>query len=164
MDNNEIKILIQELLKKLSVEVEEIEVLRDVPGATVFSVRSRDSKLLIGSRGKHLSAINHIAREIARYKLGDRVKPFTIDVNYYRSQQMQNLIGSAKVAADRAKLFQRDVELEPMSSYERMIVHASLSEDSDIQTESFGEGKFRRVIIKCTPAQDYSLQTEANNN
>ena len=50
--------------------------------------------------------------------------------------------------ASRAKTFKRDIELEPMSSYERMIVHSTLADDTAVRTESDGEGKFRKVIIK----------------
>ena len=37
-----------------------------------------------------------------------------------------------------------------MSSYERMIVHSTFSDDPEVTTESEGEGKFRRVILKHT--------------
>jgi predicted RNA-binding protein Jag len=50
--------------------------------------------------------------------------------------------------SDRAKSFKIDVELDPMSSYERMIVHSYLEGVPEIKTESIGEGSSRRVVIK----------------
>jgi spoIIIJ-associated protein len=167
MPNDKIKTTIEELLRKLGVEIEAIEVIEHAPGTTVYSVRSRDSKLLIGSRGKHLSALNHIVGQIIKNKAGNEVPAFSIDVNYYRSQQIRELIESAREAAERAKLFHRDVELEPMSSYERLIVHNALSETPDITTASIGEDKFRRVVVKfntevrnTNSEVDFSAQTE----
>ena len=50
--------------------------------------------------------------------------------------------------AERARSFQYDVELSPMSSYERLIIHTTLSDAPNVKTESQGEGRNRRVVIK----------------
>ena len=38
--------------------------------------------------------------------------------------------------------------MHPMNAYERLIVHSAFTDDPDIETESHGEGKFRRVVLK----------------
>jgi spoIIIJ-associated protein len=50
--------------------------------------------------------------------------------------------------AERARSFQYDVELSPMSAYERLIVHTTLQNAPNVKTESLGEGRNRRVVIK----------------
>jgi spoIIIJ-associated protein len=50
--------------------------------------------------------------------------------------------------AERARSFQYDVELTPMNAYERLIVHTVLSDSPNVKTESSGEGRNRRVVIK----------------
>jgi spoIIIJ-associated protein len=50
--------------------------------------------------------------------------------------------------AERARSLQYDVELSPMSAYERLIVHTTLQDAPNVKTESQGEGRNRRVVIK----------------
>jgi spoIIIJ-associated protein len=55
---------------------------------------------------------------------------------------------NARPLAQRARLFKHDVEMAPMSAYERLVVHELFSEDPEIKTESAGEGKFRHIVLK----------------
>ena len=151
MDSQAIKTLIEELLLKLTIEFERIEIIEDSPHATVqFHILTKDSRLLIGNRGSGLNAFNHIVRHMAHKRMGEDRKPpqFLIDVNNYRTRRVEELIYKAKVIAERAKLFRREVEMLPMPPYERMVVHAHFAQDPEITTESQGEGKFRRVVIR----------------
>ena len=50
--------------------------------------------------------------------------------------------------AERARSLQYDVELTPMSAYERLIVHTTLQNEPHVKTESQGEGYGRRIVIK----------------
>ena len=58
---------------------------------------------------------------------------------------MQN---KAKMLAERAKSLHVDVEMEPMTPYERMVVHTTLAGDLEVETASVGFGKDRKVVIK----------------
>jgi spoIIIJ-associated protein len=58
------------------------------------------------------------------------------------------LAAKAVMMAERARSFRYDVELSPMSAYERLIVHSALSSEPHVKTESQGEGRGRRVVIK----------------
>ena len=73
---------------------------------------------------------------------------FVIDVNGYHLKHIKELEGQAKMLAERARTFQHDVEMSPMSGYDRLIVHVSLHDLPGIATESEGEGKLRHVVIK----------------
>ncbi|MEK7526803.1 MAG: R3H domain-containing nucleic acid-binding protein, partial [Patescibacteria group bacterium] len=53
-----------------------------------------------------------------------------------------------KIMAERARSFKTNMELEPMSPYERMIIHSALESLPDIKTESVGFGRGRKVVIK----------------
>jgi spoIIIJ-associated protein len=50
--------------------------------------------------------------------------------------------------SERARYFKSNIEVDPMSAFERRIVHEFLSEANDLKTESVGFGPSRRVIIK----------------
>jgi spoIIIJ-associated protein len=73
---------------------------------------------------------------------------FLIDVNGYRTQKIKDLQNKALMMAERARSLQYDVELSPMSAYERLIVHTTLQDAPNVKTESQGEGRNRRVVIK----------------
>ena len=115
---------------------------------TVVSVSSPDSARLIGPNGEHLRALNMIARRLVEQKYGDDSASFLIDVNGYHETAMEKVRQSASMLAQRARLFKHDVDLEPMSSYERLVVHELFAEDPEIKTESAGEGKFRHIVLK----------------
>ncbi len=59
--------------------------------------------------------------------------------------------------AKRARSFKIDVEMDPMTSYERMLVHSHLEGRPNIKTESIGEGKERRLVIKFVEDGDESV-------
>ena len=73
---------------------------------------------------------------------------FLIDVNEHRTKQIKDIQTKAIMMAERARSFQYDVELTPMSAYERLIVHTTLQDAPNVKTESQGEGRNRRVVIK----------------
>jgi spoIIIJ-associated protein len=141
---------VQDFLEKLGIPVERID--EEVVGPqTLFQVHSPESGVLIGTGGETLRAFNHIVRKFADRKGEERSEEdhsFLVDVNGYHAQKIAEIQKGARLLADRARLFQHDVEMSPMSSYERMIVHAFLASDPDVVTESEGEGKFRRVVVR----------------
>lgn len=111
-----------------------------------FNVRTKESGILIGSRGEHISALNHILKKIVAKK-NDEIR-VSVDVNGYLEEQNRELRNKVMMLAERAKSFKTNVELEPMSPYERMIVHSYLADDPHIETKSVGEGKTRRVVLR----------------
>ena len=117
-------------------------------GRTVVAVTSPDSARLIGPSGEHLRALNMIARRLVEAKHGEESAGFLIDVNGYHETAMEKVRQGARMLAQRARLFKHDVDLEPMSSYERLVVHELFAEDPEIKTESAGEGKFRHIVLK----------------
>lgn len=154
MNQEEIKKEIEELLTKLTINFSEIEIV-ETPASPLFTVHSSDSGILIGPGGDHLRALNSIFNKIVIKKFGEEEHGrHTIDVNGYHKRVIEELQSGAKVAAERVRLFGSEVELEPMNSYERLIVHSLFSEDSDISTHSEGEGQFRRVVIRQQKRED----------
>ena len=156
MDTTAITHVIEEVLRHLRVTVQSIEV-SDVDGRQCFSIRTPDSHALIGTKGANLSALNHLIKKIVSAKNGgekpagaedQHEKTFFVDVNGYQELALANVKTVAKIMGDRARSFKTNVELEPMSSYERMVIHAFFQEAKDIKTESVGEGEKRRVVIK----------------
>ncbi|HVU80122.1 MAG TPA: R3H domain-containing nucleic acid-binding protein [Candidatus Paceibacterota bacterium] len=146
MDAAALKILVSSLVGPLGVGADSIAV--SDGHRTVVAITSPDAKDLIGPHGEHLRALNMLARRLVEAKYGEEAASFLIDVNRYYEEKMDAVRENAKMLAQRARLFKHDVELGPMSAYERLVVHELFSEDPDIQTESQGEGKFRHIVLK----------------
>ena len=145
----------------------------EVAGQTVFNIQTDDARPLIGMHGDTVHAIDYLVKKITEKRLfpaeapggatedserdavseetaraGARGTQFLVDVNDYRSKQIRDLQTKALMMAERARSFQYDVELTPMSAYERLIIHTSLADAPNVKTESLGEGRNRRVVIK----------------
>ncbi|MGH7249994.1 MAG: R3H domain-containing nucleic acid-binding protein, partial [Minisyncoccia bacterium] len=58
----------------------------------------------------------------------------------------------AHMMSERARYFKSNIEVDPMSAFERRVVHEFLSDATDLKTESVGIGRDRRVVIKYTGA------------
>lgn len=124
----------------------------EIANQTVFSIATDDAKQLIGAHGDTVHAIDHLVKKIVE-KQNPPENPedaplFLVDVNDYRSRQIRDLQAKALMMAERARSFQYDVELSPMSAYERLIVHTTLQDAPNVKTESQGEGRGRRVVIR----------------
>ena len=116
-----------------------------------FIIRTREGGLLIGEGGRRLIALSHLVKKMAEAELcraGLEKIQFMLDVNDYQTKKIENLRNMAKMGAQRARYFGKPVTLEPMSSYDRRIIHATLAEYPDIETESVGEDPRRKVVIK----------------
>ncbi len=147
MNETKIKELIGSVIQGMGLSFDSIDAMVDgESGKTTFVIQSQDSGLLIGDDGETFNSLSHLVRRMAE-KIDPEVK-FSIDVNDYRSSQIEKLKLKAKMLANRARDMKVSVELEPMSSYERLIVHGALTGEPNITTESVGEGRDRRIIIK----------------
>ncbi len=141
--------ILKEFLDALGAPYKDISSL-EVAGQNIYMINADDGKQLIGSHGDTIHAIDHIIKKIVENKMAGESEEahFLIDVNDYRTRQIRDLQTKAKMMAERARSFQYDVELSPMSAYERLIVHTTLQDEPNVKTESQGEGRSRRVVIK----------------
>lgn len=116
-------------------------------GKVSILVNSKDSAHLIGYKGKTIDSIQSIINNIIQKEEKDTTKVF-IDVNGYKLKKEEILKNLAKKMAENVVKFNKTIKLEPMSAYERMIIHSELADRKDVETESIGEEPLRRVIIK----------------
>ena len=82
-------------------------------------------------------------------KVGSQIR-FNLDINNYRQNEINEMMAEVRKVADNVLRSKIDQELRPMTSYERLIVHNLLTDDIRIETESVGEGKERRIVVKYT--------------
>ncbi|OGG51017.1 hypothetical protein A2763_00225 [Candidatus Kaiserbacteria bacterium RIFCSPHIGHO2_01_FULL_54_36] len=155
--------ILKELLITIGIPYSSIE-RTSVAGQEIFSIRTDgDARSLIGAHGDTVHALDTLVKKIYEKGTDDahpnesaeataatenRTPMFLVDVNEYRTKQIKDLQAKALMMAERARSLEYDVELSPMSSYERLIVHTTLQDAPNVKTESQGEGRNRRVVIK----------------
>ncbi|OGG52412.1 hypothetical protein A3H16_02450 [Candidatus Kaiserbacteria bacterium RIFCSPLOWO2_12_FULL_53_8] len=152
----DVEAILKELLAALGVPYVSVEH-SSIAGQEIFSIRTEaEARVLIGIHGDTVHALDTLVKKIyekrlpapAEGEIAERSPMFLIDVNDYRAKQIKDLQAKALMMAERARSFQYDVELSPMSSYERLIIHTTLQDAPNVKTESQGEGRNRRVVIK----------------
>ena len=111
-----------------------------------FDIKGDDLGILIGRRGQTLSCLQYIVRLIVAQQTKAWM-PIVIDVEGYRRRRYEALQALAWRMAEQVKSRQAPVNLEPMSAYERRIVHITLADHPDVTTQSSGVGEARRVVI-----------------
>lgn len=101
----------------------------------LLDVTSEDSGRLIGRQGQTLSDLQYIANRLL-FQQDQNTPKVLVDVSGYRAQAREALIAKAKEAAEKVRRWGEVVELEPMSAFDRRVIHQALKDDPDIETQS----------------------------
>ncbi len=111
-----------------------------------FSVFINDEKFLKNSLADFMADLEHLIKLMA--KKTAEGKPVFVDVNNYRKERENLILELARAAARKAAASKQEVDLPAMNAYERRLVHLELASRPDIKTESVGERKERRVVVR----------------
>jgi len=127
----------------LPAEVEE----RQIDDGLLLDIKTDDAGRLIGRQGQTLSDLQYIVNRLLFQQ--DQTAPrITVDVGGYRTLAREALIKKALEAAEKVRRHGDIVELEPLNSFERRIVHQAIKDDPDIETHSVEvEGTEKKVIL-----------------
>lgn len=113
----------------------------------LLDVKSEDSGRLIGRQGQTLSDLQYIANRLL-FQEDQTVPKITVDVSGYRAQAREALVKKAKDAAEKVRRWGDAVELEPLSAFDRRIIHQALKDDPDIETQSVEvEGTDKKAML-----------------
>ena len=119
----------------------------------IIKMYSDNNSILIGKDGRTLSALNLIVKQLLsnNYKIYPHI---VLDVENYKEKQELNLERLAKRLAREVVKTKVDVKLDNMNSYERRIIHNTLSNNKKVLTISEGEEPNRHVVIKYVESQE----------
>ena len=165
MNKNEIQKLIRELIEKTTVKLNDISVVEDGPKNMWISVEVGEPHFFLGRDGEGLQALNHLVHRIIEAKnlsptplltgegrrgeVGEKSGfSVLVDINGFQKKHVENVRAIAHMMSERARYFKSNIEVDPMSAFERRIIHEFLSDATDLKTESTGMGRDRRVVIK----------------
>jgi spoIIIJ-associated protein len=140
---------VRELLERVSAALgvrTRVEI-AETPDAVVASLAGGDLGLVIGRHGQTIDAIQYLANVIAWRAHGEERKDVVVDAAGYRERRRVTLEALADRSAERAAASGEPIELEPMSSSERRIVHLRLKDRTGVSTRSEGEDPYRYVVV-----------------
>lgn len=101
---------------------------------------------LIGYRGETLNSMQTILSTIANRGFNNKIR-LILDIENYRQKREKTLEELAEKVSKTVLKTGKSITLEPMSAYERKIIHSKLQDNNKIETHSIGEGDNRRVVI-----------------
>ncbi len=102
--------------------------------------------VLIGRRGETLDAAQYLCSLVINKGKNEKLR-VTLDTENYRAKRIRTLQNLAEKNAEKAIKYKRNITMEPMSPYERRIIHATLTERENITTFSVGSEPKRRVVV-----------------
>jgi spoIIIJ-associated protein len=105
-----------------------------------------DVDLLLANKAELLLALEHLTMEALRMAPEDHSR-ICFDANDHRMLRIQELRMSAQAAAERVRKTHAPFHFSPMSSRERRILHLALRGETEVRSESVGEGPIRQVVI-----------------
>lgn len=110
-------------------------------------IEGKDAGTIIGKRGQTLDAIQYLTSLVVNKKKEGYVR-VVLDAENYRAKREKTLEQLANRLADKVVKTRKNVRLEPMNPYERMVIHATLQKNQKVTTRSEGEEPYRRVVIE----------------
>lgn len=126
----------------------EVSVTTDAAGSVRVAVQADDhGRILIGKNGQNLKALEHIVR-VMWLRQNPENRSVIVDVNDYHAERSKELVALVRETATRVQQTRCSEAFEPMTSYERRLVHTELATYSDLSSESIGQDPHRRVVIK----------------
>lgn len=148
---NYVKEYLAKITKLMGLDVTFESKIRDQQ--IIIKMYSDNNSILIGKDGRTLSALNLIVKQLLsnNYKIYPHI---VLDVENYKEKQELNLERLAKKLAREVVKTKVDVKLDNMNSYERRIIHNTLSNNKKVSTISEGEEPNRHVVIKYVESQE----------
>jgi spoIIIJ-associated protein len=113
----------------------------------LLDVKTEDSGRLIGRQGQTLADLQYIANRLL-FQQDPAAPKIMVDVGGYRAQARDALVKKAKDAAEKVRRWGDVVELEPMTAFDRRIIHQALKDDPGVETASVEvEGTDKKAIL-----------------
>ncbi len=109
-------------------------------------INGEDISHLIGYRGSTINALQTIASAIANKNTSSKIIVI-VDVENYKEKREKTLEELAEKISERVIKTKKSVTLDPMSAYERKIIHMKLQDNDKVKTFSKGEEPHRRIVI-----------------
>ncbi len=136
--------ILENILGLLSLEGSfEVE---ETPEGVFVSIDTSDPGRIIGRNGETLASLQMVVNQIV-FKQAEQSKRVIIDIANWRKGKEEELAHKARLWAKEVLEEGKPLELEPMPSWQRRVVHMVIQETPGVSSESFGEGIERHLVI-----------------
>jgi len=136
---------LKQILRHLGFEAQVEE--HPMDDGLMLDVKADDAGRLIGRQGQTLADLQYILNRIL-FQQDQNAPKIMVDVGGYRAQARDALVKRAQEAAEKVRRWGEIVELEPMTAFDRRIVHTALKDDPDITTQSVEvDGTNKKAIL-----------------
>ena len=113
-----------------------------------INLEGDDSAIIIGRHGETLKAYEFLTNLM--FRPDQEMPKIRFDCGGYKDRREESLIRLAKVTAKEAARKGVTIRLEPMSSWERRVIHMALQDSRSVKTSSEGEEPMRKIVIVPT--------------
>ena len=116
-------------------------------GMLTLQVYTGEAERLIGRDGETLDDLQFLLNRLLQAK--DRQAPRVIvDVEHHRTMQQDGFLRGIRALADQVRITGRSIQLEPMNSYDRRLVHSAFKDDPELMTSSpADDARLKRITI-----------------
>ena len=140
--------------------VVQIEETQNESGSPTLQIYTEEADRLIGREGETLEAIQFLLNRLLQSKDVEAPK-WIVDCEMYRSMRQDKIVHHVKQLAERVRLSGRPLQLEPMNSYERRIVHEAFKDDPEVATWSPSDSaRIKQITLLKRPAHKEPSPTE----
>ena len=141
--------------------VVQIEETRNEGGNLTLQIYTEESRRLIGRDGETLEAMQFLLNRLLQAKDKDAEKVI-VDCEHYRSMREDRIVQRVRELADRVRITGRSLQLEPMNSYERRLVHNAFKADPDVATWSPSDSaRIKQITLLKRQRKKEPAQKEA---
>jgi len=145
--------------------VVQIEETTSEGGNLKLQIYTEESRRLIGRDGETLDAIQFLLNRLLQAKDKDAEKVI-VDCEHYRSMREDRIVQRVRELADRVRITGRSLQLEPMNSYERRLVHNAFKDDPEVATWSPSDSaRIKQItLVKRQPKRETALGAAATTH
>lgn len=136
-------------------------------GDRMITISGDEAGILIGHHGDTLEALQYLINLAANKKSDEDSKEHikvTLDIENYRAKREETLRRLARGVASKVMRYKKSITLEPMSPYERRIIHAEIQNFRGVTTNSIGTDNNRRVVVSLEERRDRRQQRSPRKN
>ena len=142
-----------ELIKKLLLDMEinaDVTMCDGDNDDKLITIEGDGAGALIGHHGDTLDSLQYLANLAANKKQPGEKREYvkiTIDIEGYRKKREETLRALARRKAELVLKYKKSIMLEPMTPYERRIIHSEVQNISGVSTNSIGSENSRKVVL-----------------
>lgn len=141
-----IKVFLKEFIEKQPIKNINWDVKQNGFDIDIDINGDNEISYLIGYRGETLNALQIVISSIINKEHSEKIRVH-IDINGYRQKRVKTLEDLALKVSKTVLRTGKSIALEPMTAYERKIIHSALQGNDKITTFSKGEEPYRKIII-----------------